>query len=585
MVLQTVGNRRLNVSSYAAMQPKLNRKTLGTKYQAALQLHRSPGRKVDRFFCPKQGGRPTYLSCTGRRVLNSCVHFLDQAGFPVARGCIPTIMRQVKATMLGKAVTDVSLPSRKTADRLAQQLDLPLRHVRYGASIRGDKSKEAYLVDFYQKLSALVEEHNFLPKDIWNIDEVGISFNEMLAVVVTSVKAARRERVSVGHTTLTLSTNAVGDVGDALFIHEGSHLSAVPSATIKTDFTVFTEYNESAYMTRDLFERFLHRFADGLQSKQRMEAGVRPILILLDGHNSRLNFNLLMSLAVRNVYLLELPSHLTHLLQPNDSGVNKVLKDELRDQHSRMVSAGLVENRTDITCFVLEALSQKRMKRAIINSWRHCGCWPVDASRVETLLKNERHADKYVNSLEMKAVVEALDKVLQDTRALLERTRARAQDTPRKKSPRKSFFSQAYAICLSKPEAIACLMQENLWSQVKKLHAAPLQEHMAKHFKEADLVYQDGSKAGKKLNKNDMLTLEYNRIASLQSSLLRAVSLRMERMKESRVENVDEFLEEASARSARGQAEDALRALDAYHAQHAANAASAVLQEGLEANA
>ena len=52
----------------------------------------------------------------------------------------------------------------------------------------------------------------------------------------------------------------------------------------------------------------------------------RPILLILDGHSSRINYNLRKLARDNEIHLLKLPAHCTHLLQPLDVAVLKPLK-------------------------------------------------------------------------------------------------------------------------------------------------------------------------------------------------------------------------------------------------------------------
>ena len=61
--------------------------------------------------------------------------------------------------------------------------------------------------------------------------------------------------------------------------------------------------------------------------EKRQVSGQRfPVLVIVDGHSSRVNPDMLMNCLYKDVIMLNLPSHLTHILQPNDSGVNRMTK-------------------------------------------------------------------------------------------------------------------------------------------------------------------------------------------------------------------------------------------------------------------
>jgi hypothetical protein len=61
-----------------------------------------------------------------------------------------------------------------------------------------------------------------------------------------------------------------------------------------------------------------------------IEEPVEHILLLLDGHGSRLNVSTLLTAVSQKVHILCLPSHLTHILQPNDATLNRTFKDLLQ---------------------------------------------------------------------------------------------------------------------------------------------------------------------------------------------------------------------------------------------------------------
>jgi len=104
-----------------------------------------------------------------------------------------------------------------------------------------------------------------------------------------------------------LLTNAKGEQGMKYILYPGSVANMDPTSALSPDdrTDLVTSSKTDAYMDQNL--------------------------LILDGHNSRLNVNTLVTAAMNNVEILCLPSHLTHLLQPNDANYNHRFKVELVD--------------------------------------------------------------------------------------------------------------------------------------------------------------------------------------------------------------------------------------------------------------
>ena len=54
-----------------------------------------------------------------------------------------------------------------------------------------------------------------------------------------------------------------------------------------------------------------------------------PVLLVVDGHSSRSQADVMESFASNNVHVLVIPAHTSHILQPLDLGGNRVFKEQL----------------------------------------------------------------------------------------------------------------------------------------------------------------------------------------------------------------------------------------------------------------
>jgi hypothetical protein len=105
----------------------------------------------------------------------------------------------------------------------------------------------------------------------------------------------------------------------------------VPPEALQSD-AIWATANDAGYMDEAVFrDHFVLDFCEKTIRTENNLVG-RYALLVLDGHNSRINVDAMLTLAGHRVMVLCLPSHTTHVLQPLDSGVNKLLKQSLSDR-------------------------------------------------------------------------------------------------------------------------------------------------------------------------------------------------------------------------------------------------------------
>jgi len=153
--------------------------------------------------------------------------------------------------------------------------------------------------------------------------------------VATSRRQIRYEIGNIDHLTMMLLTNAKGEQGLKYILYPESVANSDPT---------------SALSPEDQTDLISSRKADAYMDQH---------LLILDGHNSRLNVNTLVTAAMNNVEILCLPSHLTHLLQPNDANL--------------------------LTIAILAALRQPSIPISIRASFKKVGVYPFDESRALSL--------------------------------------------------------------------------------------------------------------------------------------------------------------------------------------------------------
>ena len=178
--------------------------------------------------------------------------------------------------------------------------------------------------NFFSLFSSLLDRD---PRLIFNMDETMMSSRRKYKVLVTAGKLPLvTSQTKFPHITACLCFNAAG--------YKIKPLIIIPNkATIKGLEKHEENYHiastVSGWMNRDVFfiwcllfvcEITLYRLT--LPEKIRYET----ILLIVDGHKSRGNYYASKLLSMFRIYLLILPGHTSHVLQPFDVGIGSPLK-------------------------------------------------------------------------------------------------------------------------------------------------------------------------------------------------------------------------------------------------------------------
>ena len=136
-----------------------------------------------------------------------------------------------------------------------------------------------------------------------------------------------------------------------------------------------SNYNSSGYQDEHTWKRWMSIFIIW-KNQWLCKNGYQPnesVLLLLDGHYSHLDHNVLYTATMNHVEIVCMLAHATHLVQPNDKSVNKRFKQNLDEDLAVMASNDAVIHNYDITHLCEKALVRENMKKAIILSyWQVC---------------------------------------------------------------------------------------------------------------------------------------------------------------------------------------------------------------------
>jgi len=179
------------------------------------------------------------------------------------------------------------------------------------------------VADFFKNLAEVLDRHHFQAHEIFNLDETGITTvqrpDKIVAVrgtkQVGSVTSAERGTL----VTMALAVNAIGSYVPPIFIFprvkfRDHFLNQAPTGSVGSA-------NPSGWMKADDFLVFIKHFTNYTRCSPE-----KPVLILLDNHESHMSIDVIDHCKLNGVILLTFPPHCSHKLQPLDRSVFGPLK-------------------------------------------------------------------------------------------------------------------------------------------------------------------------------------------------------------------------------------------------------------------
>lgn len=236
------------------------------------------------------------------------------------------------------------------------------------------------LHDYFNKLQKLLRKHRFLPENIWNMDEKGFSLGFSSRAKVICRAARRNPHVAQdGSREMLMVLELVSVLGMALppFVvykgkghYMGWHLETDdPNARFA--------YSKNGWTDDQLGLAWLCKH---FEPKTYTNL---PRLLILDGHGSHITWQFCQFALERNIQIICLPAHSTHLLQPLDVGIFGPLQHyygKAADTHMRDTRTGVKKGTFWI--FYSEARGLTFLPKKIQSAFRATGIVPFNPNKV-----------------------------------------------------------------------------------------------------------------------------------------------------------------------------------------------------------
>jgi len=246
----------------------------------------------------------------------------------------------------------------------------------------------ALLQDYFAKLGRLIRQHGLRSSQIFNMDEKGFVMG--LSAKAKVICRCGRRNPQVTHNgkpelvTVIETISACGNLLAPLIINKsaGHYLGWYQNLTDKERDYQFT-YFPKGCTDNQLALKWL---IDLFEPQSAIVAGIGASrLLIFDGHGSHITFEFVEFCLDHNIFLLCLPTHSTHLLQPLDVGHFSPYQHYYGLAVDTYMCSG--QNSEGIKKavfipFLTEARANTMKKTSIQQAFMATGIWPLNPRRV-----------------------------------------------------------------------------------------------------------------------------------------------------------------------------------------------------------
>ena len=243
---------------------------------------------------------------------------------------------------------------------------------------RAQKANATIVKDHFDKLQQIIYENSLTATQIWNMDETGFVIVPKLEKVIARKGSRQVHKIAQGnshdHISVAPTISAAGSYIPPLIIYKGVRaipglLEGAPSGTVMG-------FTDTGYMREDLFQMYLTHFVNLIPP-------TRPVLLMLDGYKSHINYMSIDFCCQNDILLYALPPHTTHVLQPSEIPFAKLKREYSKacDQFRIKNNGELVTKRTFAKVLGLVFI-ETYTPGAICNVYKATGIWPLNFNAI-----------------------------------------------------------------------------------------------------------------------------------------------------------------------------------------------------------
>jgi hypothetical protein len=320
------------------------------------------------------------LSPSQEEHLTTWILAQEALGTPLTHGQI----RQFAGRLLVIKGDTQELGKRWMAGFLRRNPILQTKRARNIDSVRVNGATTQVIKDWFQRLN-IPAISSIKPENRWNMDESGI----MEGMGVNGLVVGSSERRSIqkkqpGSRAWTSFIECISATGKALLplvIFKGKSVQQQWFPTDSIELNTYKGWEVTATENAWTSDETALEWLEKVFLPQT--ATLEPRLLILDGHGSHETTDFMYSCFQNNVYLLFLPPHTSHVLQPLDLSVFSSLKSHYRKEVGflgLLTDSSPIGKQNFLSCYLKarkEALSAKIIK----NGWKATGLWPKSMAK------------------------------------------------------------------------------------------------------------------------------------------------------------------------------------------------------------
>ena len=218
------------------------------------------------------------------------------------------------------------------------------------------------------------------PRQVYNCDETGFQLDSSRRKVIVprgTKHAYRQAQGTRDHITVLACLNAAGEDVPPFIIYKGGY----PGGPYNKEGVPDALYGKSpaGYIDSELFRKwFVGHFL-------KFAVKERPLLLIMDGHQSHLDPELVRAAQREGVILLCLPPHTSHILQPLDVSFFRPLKADFSGVTGDLsaVSHSFLLSKKEFSRVLRDSYQRVKDRRVVVAGFRRCGIYPLDSMAID----------------------------------------------------------------------------------------------------------------------------------------------------------------------------------------------------------
>jgi hypothetical protein len=329
----------------------------------------------------KNPGPKPYLVAAEEKELSQFLVDVAQAGYGKTRRQVMTIAENV-AREKGSLKPDRRISRGWFEGFMKRQPQLSLRKGDATANVRMDCVNPEAMSQYFDLLNDVLEEHGLKtePERIYNVDETGMPLDHRPPKIVTQrghKKVRYRTAGNKSQITVIGCVSATGHavppfvIWDAKSMNKEWSVGEVPGTTYGL--------SSKGWVDSELFRGWM------VDHFIPLAVAGRPLLLMLDGHSSHYQPDLVRFAKEHEIILFCLPPHTTHESQPLDTTVFGPLKQHWRNACHDFMQAnpGRVITKYDFSALLNKAWMKTMTPANICSGFKKCGIYPYDRTAIK----------------------------------------------------------------------------------------------------------------------------------------------------------------------------------------------------------